>query len=146
MFNLPSPYNEITTAVALATGAIATGTYVWLNVFKSNKQFSDETIITLQSNVKALQDRVDIVETESKEKDNKISKLEGKVEQLEKENTSLRETLSLRSPQFEKTMKNLSDILPKLVTRVEEINDGANVRYASIADCSTKILGILENK
>lgn len=146
MFNLPSPYNEITTAVALATGAIATGTYVWLNVFKSNKQFSDETIITLQSNVKALQDRVDIVETESKEKDNKISKLEGKVEQLEKENTSLRETLSLRNPQFEKTMKNLSDILPKLVTRVEEINNGANERYSNIEECSSKILGLLEAK
>jgi predicted nucleic acid-binding Zn-ribbon protein len=146
MFNLPSPYNEITTAVALATGAIATGTYVWLNVFKSNKQFSDETIITLQSNVKALQDRVDIVETESKEKDNKISKLEGKVEQLEKENTSLRETLSLRNPQFEKTMKNLADILPKLVTRVEEINNGANERYSNIEECSSKILGLLEAK
>lgn len=146
MFNLPTPYNEISTIIAIATGAIATGTYVWLNVFKSNKQFSDETIITLQSNVKALQDRVDIVETESKEKDNKISKLEGKVEQLEKENTSLRETLSLRNPQFEKTMKNLADILPKLVTRVEEINNGANERYSNIEECSSKILGLLEAK
>jgi predicted nucleic acid-binding Zn-ribbon protein len=146
MFSLPTPYNEIATIVAIATGAVATGTYVWLNVFKSNKQFSDETITTLQSNVKALQDRVDIVETESKEKDNKISKLEGKVEQLEKENTSLRETLSLRNPQFEKTMKNLADILPKLVTRVEEINNGANERYSNIEECSSKILGLLEAK
>lgn len=146
MFNLPTPYNEITTAVAVTTGAIATGTYVWLNVFKSNKQFSDETITTLQSNVKALQDAQAISEKEMTEIRVENKSLREEVKRLSKENSDLKATLALRNPEFDTIMKNLADMLPKLVTRVEEINDGANIRYSSIEACSKQILGLLEKK
>jgi len=79
--------------VAIVYGIVS----IWSSIKKSTKNVDDETIKTYKENYDALSKRIEILESENR-------KLHADVNQLIGENRALKETLSLRDPQFVEEM------------------------------------------
>lgn len=128
--------NSILSSVLSVAAMLASFAY-FVSVIKNGKNKADgDAIDTFQAELKILHEKITRIENENLIKDKEIARLTGKVEELARENTELRNTLALRDPEFSNTMKSLCDNIPKLVTSIDTIDKNASIRYEEImAEC-----------
>jgi predicted RNase H-like nuclease (RuvC/YqgF family) len=83
--------------IGISVGIVSGVIYIYKSAKSTAKSVDEETIKTYEDNYKALSRRIEILEGENK-------KLHADINQLIGENRALKETLSLRDPQFVEEM------------------------------------------
>jgi glutamate synthase domain-containing protein 3 len=98
--------------IGVSVGIISGIIYIYKSAKSTAKGVDEETIKTYEDNYKALSRRIEILEIENK-------KLHADINQLIGENRALKETLSLRDPQFVKEMTRGFRCMSEMLTALK---------------------------
>lgn len=117
--------------VAIVYGIVA----IWSSIKKSTKNVDEETIKTYKDNYDALSRRIEILESENR-------KLHADVNQLIGENRALKETLSLRDPQFVEEMTKGFRCMAEMLSALKAHDVQAQEIKTTTADISLDIKAV----